>query len=274
MTTKTSAGDLPSSALVPLLLITFGIAWGLFALFALFPAWITQSFGPLSGRHPLFILAVYAPAIAAFGLVLAHAGLVGLLRFLTRLARWRARPLWWAFLVFGIPLIFIIGSALKGNLAAHEFPFRTVGEALMAMGFMLMLGPIEEFGWRGVALPLLQRRLAPIWASVVLGLIWGLWHMPAFLMSGTPQSAWDFSPFVIGAMAISVILTPLFNASGGSILLAMLFHFQLNNPLWPDAQPYDSAVFAAVALVVTLMNRKAMFSRDSAIQRVIPQPRP
>jgi len=269
MTLKPSAGDLPDAALVPFLLITFGIAWGLFALFALFPDWISQSFGPLSGRHPLFILAVYAPAMAAFGLVLANAGPGGLVRFLARLARWRAGPLWWAFLLFGIPLIFIIGSALKGNLATYEFPFRTVGETLMAMGFMLVLGPIEEFGWRGVALPLLQRRLAPLWASLVLGLIWGLWHMPAFLMSGTPQSAWDFTPFVIGAIAISVILTPLFNASGGSILLAMLFHFQLNNPLWPDAQPHDSAVFAAAALVVTLMNRKAMFSRDSATQRVM-----
>ncbi len=274
MTTKTSAGDLPSSALLPFLLITFGIAWSLFAIFALFPDWVTQRFGPLSGRHPLFILAVYAPAMAAFGLVLAHAGLAGLSRFLTRLANWRARPFWWAFLLFGIPLIFIIGSALKGNLAAYEFPFKTVAEALAAMGFMLVLGPIEEFGWRGVALPLLQRRLAPFWASLVLGLIWGLWHMPAFLMSGTPQSAWDFTPFVIGAVAISVILTPLFNASGGSILLAMLFHFQLNNPLWPDAQPHDSAVFAAAAVVVTWMNRKAMFSCDAAIQRVIPQPRP
>jgi hypothetical protein len=71
-----------------------------------------------------------------------------------------------------------------------------------------------------------------------------------------------------------VILTPLFNASGGSILLAMLFHFQRNNPLWPDAQPNDSAVFAAAALVVTWMNRKTMFFRDSAVQRVIPEPRP
>jgi len=273
MTTKPSTGDLPYWALLPFLVITFGIAWGLFALLALFPDRISQSLGPLSGRHPLFILAVYAPAMAAFGLVLAHAGLGGWVRFLSRLAVWRTGPLWWAFLLVGIPLIFIIGSALKGNLGAYQFPFKTLGEALTAMGFMFVLGPIEELGWRGVALPLLQRRLAPIWASVVLGLIWGLWHMPAFLLSGTPQSAWDFSPFVIGAIAISVILTPLFNASGGSILLAMLFHFQLNNPLWPDAQPHDSAVFAAVALVVTWMNRKAMFSRDSAIQRVIPEPR-
>ncbi len=86
MTSKASAFDLPTSALLPLLLCTFGIAWSLFPLFAHFPDGIAQRFGPLSGRHPLFILAVCAPAVAAFGLVLANAGVAGLWRFLARLA--------------------------------------------------------------------------------------------------------------------------------------------------------------------------------------------
>jgi membrane protease YdiL (CAAX protease family) len=243
---------------------------GLFALMVLFPEWITATFGPLSGHHPLFILAVYAPAFAAVSLVLRRAGVKGLMLFLSRLALLRAKPAWWLLLFFGIPLIYIASSALKGNLSGYDLPFDSLGPALAAIGFMLVLGPMEEFGWRGLALPLLQRQLAPFWAGLVLGLIWGLWHMPVFILSDTPQSAWDFSPFVIGAMAISVILTPLFNASGGSIGLAMLFHFQLNNPLWPDARPYDFYVFAAVAAIVTLLNRKTMFSRASGVTRVIP----
>jgi membrane protease YdiL (CAAX protease family) len=265
-------GDLSARALVPFLAMTFGIAWGLFALMMLFPEWIIATFGPLSGHHPLFFLAVYAPALAAVSLVLLRAGVKGLMLFLSRLALLRARPAWWLLLFFGIPLIYIASAALKGNLSAYELPFDDLGPALAAIGLMFVLGPMEEFGWRGLALPLLQRRLAPFWAGLVLGLIWGLWHMPAFILSGTPQSAWDFSPFVIGAMAISVILTPLFNASGGSIGLAMLFHFQLNNPLWPDAQPLDSYVFAAVAAIVTLLNRKTMFRRASGVTRVIPVP--
>jgi membrane protease YdiL (CAAX protease family) len=55
------------------------------------------------------------------------------------------------------------------------------------MAVALFIGPIEEFGWRGVALPLLQRKFAPFWAGLILGGIWGAWHIPAFLMSGTPQ---------------------------------------------------------------------------------------
>jgi membrane protease YdiL (CAAX protease family) len=56
---------------------------------------------------------------------------------------------------------------------------------------------------------------------------WGLWHAPAFLFGGTPQSAWSFGPYVIGVLALSVILTPMFNAARGSILIAALFHFQM-----------------------------------------------
>lgn len=91
MSTPRRSDDLSAAALAPFLVIAFGLAWGLFALFALFPDWITQTFGPLSGRHPFFVLAVYAPAIAAFTLVLTKLGIDGLKRFLKRLLLWRAK---------------------------------------------------------------------------------------------------------------------------------------------------------------------------------------
>ena len=115
-----------------------------------------------------------------------------------------------------------------------------MGAALGAMLFMLFLGPVEEFGWRGVALPILQRHMAPLWAGLIIGATWGLWHLPAFYLSGTVQSGWGFAPFFVGNVCLSLIVTPLFNASRGSILWPALFHFQVNNPLWPDAQPYDT----------------------------------
>ncbi|MBZ0070597.1 MAG: hypothetical protein K8I04_02535 [Gammaproteobacteria bacterium] len=71
--------------------------------------------------------------------------------------------------------------------------------------------------------------------------------------------------------AVSVIMTPLFNVSRGSILLPALFHFQLINPIWPDAQPYDTLFFVAAAVLVVLYNRKVMFNREWGITEVIPQ---
>ena len=135
---------------------------------------------------------------------------------------------------------------------------------------MAIKGPIEEFGWRGLALPLLQRKFVPILAALILGVIWGFWHLPAFMLSGTPQSAWSFTPFFVGSIALSVIVTPLFNTSRGSILLPALFHFLLNNPIWPDAQPYDIYLFVVAAALVVWFNRKAMFTREGAVTRVIP----
>ncbi|WP_228041053.1 CPBP family intramembrane glutamic endopeptidase [Nodosilinea sp. LEGE 07088] len=221
---------------------------------------------------PLFILAVYAPAIAAFTIITYHAGLRGLRHYLSRLWLWRCPLAWYAFLLLGIPLIFAAGSLWKGNLFTDPFPFTSFQSVILALALATILGPIEEFGWRGLALPLLQRRFAPIWASLILGVIWGFWHLPAFLLSGTPQSAWSFTPFFVGTIALSVIVTPLFNASRGSILLPALFHFQMINPLWPDAQPYDTAVVMIVAGVTVWLNRKSMFNRKRAVTAVIPIP--
>lgn len=266
----TNQYPIPFASLAPFLLITFGLAWGIFALFILLPEPMVAVFGQVSGRHPLFILAVYAPAIAAFTVITYHSGVPGLRRYLFRLLLWRCPPIWYVLLLVGIPLLFFGGAAVKGNLFAEPFPFTSFQSLILALAVTMVIGPIEEFGWRGLALPLLQRRFAPLWAGLILGVIWGFWHLPAFLLSGTPQSAWSFTPFLVGSVAISLIVTPLFNASRGSILLPMLLHFQLNNPIWPDAQPYDTFFFVAAAIGVVWVNRKTMFRRTGAVTNVVP----
>jgi uncharacterized protein len=261
---------IPVMSLWPFLLMTFGLAWGIFALFILLPEPIVAVFGEVSGRHPLFILAVYAPAIAAFTVITYHSGVPGLRQYLTRLLLWRCPPIWYGFLLVGIPLLFFGGAAIKGNLFAAPFPFTSFQSLILALAVTMVIGPIEEFGWRGLALPLLQRRFAPLWAGLILGVVWGVWHLPAFLLSGTPQNAWSFTPFLVGSIAISLIITPLLNASRGSILLPMLLHFQLNNPIWPDAQPYDTFFFVAAAIGVVWVNRKTMLRKMGAVTHVVP----
>lgn len=257
-------------ALLPFLAITFGLAWGLVALLVIFPAQLTRVFGDVSGTNPLFVLAVYAPALAGFTIVVFQGGVAGLRRYLSRLSLWRCPPAWYAFLLLGIPFLFFSGAWLKGGLSEQPMASFNWPGMMVAMAITMIIGPVEEFGWRGVALPLLQRRFAPIWAGLILGVIWGLWHLPAFLLSGTPQSAWSFAPFFIGSVAISLIVTPLFNASSGSILLPALVHFQLNNPLFPDAQPHDTVLFVVAAIIVVWLNRKAMFDRSAAVTAFIP----
>lgn len=267
----TQPDAIPFQAMTLFLVLTFGIAWGILAAFIFLPETMVDLFGEITGQHPLFYLAVWAPAISAFIVIFRWSGQEGLRRHLGRALLWRCSWQWYVFLLLGVPLVFFAGSLLKGNLSELTFPFASASSFLVALFLIAIKGPIEEFGWRGLALPLLQRRVVPIWAAIIIGVIWGLWHTPAFLLSGTEQSAWSFLPFFTGTIALSVIVTPLFNASGGSIFLPALFHFILINPVWPDAQPYDTYLFALIAVVIVWLNRGTMFTRKYSITEVVPR---
>lgn len=262
--------QIPWSALLAFTLITFGITWGTIALYVFQTDRMVALVGELNGSHPLYKLCTYAPAIAAILIVLYKTGVEGLKAFLCRLMLWRCPISWVAFLVIGMPLVFAAGSLVKGNLFIEPFPFDNLTALLSVTMLMLFLGPVEELGWRGMALPILQRYLAPLWAGLLIGAVWGVWHLPAFYLSTTVFSAWSFTPFLIGTMCLSVIVTPLFNASRGSILLPALFHFQAINPLWPDAQPYDTWFFLVVAIIIVWLNRQTMFTRSGSSTVVVP----
>jgi membrane protease YdiL (CAAX protease family) len=250
------------------LALTFALTWGLAALFILFTDQIAAIFGEIGLSNPLVILAVYSPGIAGVFLVWRYFRFKGLFSFFRRLTLWRAPGIWWLFLVLGIPAVVYTGAIIKGSIN-DPFPFSAWYEVLPALALALFLGPIEEFGWRGLALPLLQRRFAPFWAGLILGGIWALWHVPAFLISGMPQTSWSAGPYFLGIIAISVILTPLFNASSGSLLIAVLYHFQMMNPIWPDAQPWDNFLFVALAIIIVWLNRRTIFQRGSGVTAIL-----
>jgi uncharacterized protein len=262
---------MPARTLITFFALTFGLSWGILAFFLLFTAKAETLFGKMGYTNPLFILAVYAPAISAVFLVWHHHGLTGLGRFALRLTQWRMPWPWWALLVAGIPAVSYAAAAIKGTLGA-PFPFSPWTALLPALVTTLLIGPMEEFGWRGVALPLMQRRLAPFWAGLWLGVIWAVWHIPAFFLSGTPQSNWSLPGFFLGCVALSLILTPMFNAARGSLLVAALFHFQVNGPAWPNAQPWDSLIYAALAAAIVCINRKHLFDRATGVTDVLLPP--
>lgn len=263
-----STPGISTKTLGTFLVLSFGLTWGIVALVILFYDQMIAIFGEMGMRNPLFILAVYSPGLAGLFLVWWHHGLKGLGSFLRRLTLWRAPIIWWLFLILGIPAIVYTGAAVKGTIG-DPFPFSPWTQVFPALVLALFLGPIEEFGWRGLALPLLQRRFAPVWAGLILGIIWATWHIPSFLMSGTPQSAWSFVPFFLGVVAISVMLTPFFNASKGSLLISILYHFQMMNPIWPDAQPWDNYIYILIALIVVWFNRNHMFKKGSGVTDVL-----
>ncbi len=263
-----AASGLEFRSLLPFFLWTFALSWGMGVTFVLFQEQVETLFGPMGYTNPVFVLMVYSPAIVATALVWRHHGTRGLAGFYKRFTLWRMPAFKWLVLLVGIPAIFFTGAAIQGSLPT-AFGFSPWYLALPALLAMLLIGPLEEIGWRGVALPLLQRRFAPLWAALILGVIMAVWHTPAFLLSGTKQSAWEYWPFFFGLIAVGVILTAVFNSARGSLLVAFLFHAQLNNPLWPDAQPWDMWLFVLVALIVSVVFRRHLLNREEAVTDVL-----
>ena len=118
------------------------------------------------------------------------------------------------------------------------------------------LGPVEEVGWCGFALRILQRWLVPFWAGL-------LTERQAAVGAG-------LHAVLCGLSGLQRHPEALCNDARGSIVLAMLFHFQMNNPLWPDAPPYDMFVYVAAAVIVAWLNRRPLFSKAGAVTDVIP----
>ena len=255
--------------LTPFLALTFGLTWGIAALLIFFSDQVTAIFGELTSSNPLYILAVYAPGIAGIFLVWQYYGLKGLGSFFRRLTLWQMPRAWWIYLIFGIPIIAYFSAALNGTIS-DPFPFSPWYQVFPALVSAFFLGTLEEFGWRGVAQPLLQRKMAPFWAGLIVGIIWAAWHIPAFLLGGGLQyGAWDAVPFFGGVIALAVILTPMFNSSRGSLLIAYLYHFQMMNPIWPDGQPWDNLLFAIVAVIVVVLNRHTLFKKGTGVNEVL-----
>ena len=248
--------------------ITFGLTWGLSIMIMLFSDYLPAALSDMNMSNPLFLLAVYSPGLAGIFLVWRKYGIKGLGSFIKRLGIWRASIWWWGLVIFAIPVIMYSGAAIKGDINT-PFPFSPWYQVIPALGLALILGPVEEFGWRGLALPLLQRKLAPFWAGIIIGTIWMVWHLPAFILGGSVQSGWAFAPFFAGGIASSIIFTAMFNDTRGSLLFPILLHFQMNNPIWPDAQPWDNFLLLAVAVVVLLYNRERMFRKNDSVQNVL-----
>jgi len=90
-------------------------------------------------------------------------------------------------------------------------------------------GPLgEEFGWRGFAMPRLLRRWHPLTAALILGAIWWAWHLPTFFIPTLSQSQLSIPVFLINSLALSVIMTWLYQRTRGDLLLMILVHVAAN----------------------------------------------
>ncbi|MBE1486291.1 CPBP family intramembrane glutamic endopeptidase [Plantactinospora soyae] len=200
----------------------------------------TQFAGVLPGAY-------LGPITAAFVVTAVTDGRAGLRRWVGRMLRWRIGWRWYLLVLTGVPgALILVSIAWSGG--AIEMPPVTALVAYLPLLLIQMVttGIAEEPGWRDFATPRLQRRYGALVGSMILGPLWGAWHLPLFLSEwgGWPDVTWLMvAEFVAGACALSVVLTWAFNRSGESLPLVMLLHVSVNTFLsvgW-------SAMFPSIA---------------------------
>jgi membrane protease YdiL (CAAX protease family) len=205
--------------------LTFVISW--------YPWWY--------GGHPGF--KTWGPSLAGLIVVASVSGWRGVKEMFRRLVRWRVGLRWWGVALLGPVLLFAVVLGFYALVGGEMPGFTFLREEwhLAPLLMLLLLLPLggpggeEPFGWRGYALPVMQKKWGskgPMLASLLIGAAWGVWHLPEFFNPVSSQYALGlgFLPaFIVMEIAWSIIMTWLYNKTGGSVLLGgVLFHLMMD----------------------------------------------
>ena len=220
------------------------------------------------------LLGGWGPSLMGLWFTWRAEGPAGPRRLLRSLVAWRLAPAWYL-AALGLPTLITLAGVLLHLARGGDLGAFTPGRlalAPVAFLFALPIGPLgEELGWRGYALPRLLERFHPVTASVGLGLVWTLWHVPLFWapagtsISGHPVTMSAVVAYAGVLIANSLLYTWVWVRVGGSVLLAVLLHAAFNADLpllpFPDRSPeaslavFYATLFPSAALAAWLVTR-------------------
>ncbi len=222
-----------------------------------------------------FLLA-YGPMLAAFIVTGIISGAAGIQELLGRMTRWRVGVGWFLIAAFSPVALFLFSAAIVRAIGGTWPDFSQFGniEGFPQLGWLaawifwiLTFGIGEETGWRGFALPRLQKGRSALSATLILSVFWALWHLPMFFyrpaymnmgIAGIPM-------FYLSLLAGAIIFTWLYNSTGGSTLMVALWHGALNT-----GTPYSPGVIQMIfytfimvaAVIIVVVARPANLARS------------
>lgn len=188
---------------------------------------IAQSKGILPFHIPQSLAFWIGLTLATYITAAITGGLPAIKDILKRIIRWRVKPIWYliALLFTAVIGLIAIGMHLILGGTNKVGELLTLKSLLPSLAFQIFFFLLtEETAWRGFALPRLQAKYNALTSSLILGILWGLWHIPLVFIPGSFQSTVPFAGFILSAIATSVFMTWVFNHSRGSVLVAAIFH--------------------------------------------------
>ncbi len=231
-------------------LLTLIVSWAIWVPLAL--AKVNGSGTASAAGSPVNLLAVWGPGIAAIVLSLAAGGGRAVRALFRPIRLWRVGPIWYLFALLYPAAVKLaaygVDRALGRDYTLTFLPlahfFTPQQAAIMVPAAFISAIPNtlgEELGWRGFALPRLQRSFGALVAAILLGIFWGVWHVPMWMMTSGTFGAHEIAALA-GIVGASILFAWLYNGTGGSLLLAWLFHFSMTStgyaisaaPTWTD----------------------------------------
>jgi membrane protease YdiL (CAAX protease family) len=232
-------------------------------------SWAPSLFEPHS-------LNAFGPLVSALALLGILSGWHGVRDFLRRLVQWRVGLKWYA-LVLLLPLL-VVGTTLAlGQLLGAQVgmtrPVPPAGDTIATVIFILLyIGLGEEPAWRGFALPRLMVGRTALAATLFLGLLHALWHLP---LAGVEYNVQNFVPWLIMVMSGAVVYTWIYQHTQGNLLLPILLHTSVNVsakylffPMFGEADILLAwwllgALWFVVAVIVVLVTGPNLVRRDA-----------
>ena len=235
------------------------------------------------------ILVGYGFVLASLVMTALTLGRGGVASLLKRFLIWRVGGKWYLVAFLLVPFVDLLGIVLDAALGGRPIDFNTVlayrifgssaSLALLVVPYLLFDAVTngEEIGWRGYVLPRLQTKYSALVSSLILGIVWGAWHLPKFLAPGNNSS---FALLMVDTVAKAVILTWLYNNTGGSLLLTTLCHASWNTAgmFLPMANTVTgenlgasivaAALLIVTVIVITIREGPARLSRGRPMQMV------
>ena len=240
--------------LILFVVISYSYLWLLFGIAKLFDIPFTYDPQQLGGL--LVLLGVPASLIAAILVTLMTGGREELRRLFKRSLEWRFAPLWYLAAISTpllvtaastIAAIWISGAEISDNWFSPYMPFGFM------VFFLIYDGLGEEIGWRGFALPRFQESLGSLGGSVVVGVLWALWHLPLFFMPGSSQYGDPLIPYVYLLTCWTIVMALFVGKARGSVLPAILLHGSANFVAFTVSYPHTYVnLFWGIAALIAL----------------------
>lgn len=194
---------------------------------------------------------------------------------LSSVLQWRVPLRWWLAALFipagwmtlGVLLAWMTGSPIESASGGLSLPVWGLFVLRSVLFTLLVVAVGEEAGWRGWMLLALQKRFSPLTSTVLIGIVWGLWHYPLFVNGQYPDEPQMVFAKVGVCVLLGILFTWLYNRSGGNLLLAVVLHTTLNNTV--RVLPTTGHIgFGLIGLVLTVLIADRMWRRreQSAVE--------